>query len=73
MGEPGQVEGRLEPHGQRQLEPRQGGKLRILANLFANPNPPQIDDYYEPYTYDYEHLKNAPLSQTPPTARRCRC
>ena len=62
-------EGRLEPHGQRQLEPRQGGKLRILANLFANPNLPQIDDYYEPYTYDYEHLKNAPLSQTPPTAR----
>ena len=51
------------------LEPRQGGKLRILANLFANPNLPQIDDYYEPYTYDYEHLKNAPLSQTPPTAR----
>ena len=51
------------------LEPRQGGKLRILANLFANPNLPQIDDYYEAYTYDYEHLKNAPLSQTPPTAR----
>ena len=51
------------------LEPRQGGKLRILANLFANPNLPQIDDYYEPYTYDYEHLKNAPLSRTPPTAR----
>lgn len=51
------------------LEPRQGGKLRILANLFANPNLPQIDDYYEPFTFDYEHLKNAPLSQTPPTAR----
>ena len=29
------------------LEPRQGGKLRILANLFANPNLPAIDDYYE--------------------------
>jgi nitrate reductase beta subunit len=51
------------------LEPRQGGKLRILANLFANPNLPSIDDYYEPFTFDYEHLQNAPLMQTPPTAR----
>ena len=30
---------------------------------------PSIDDYYEPFTFDYEHLQNAPLSQTPPTAR----
>ncbi|KVD73929.1 nitrate reductase [Burkholderia sp. ABCPW 14] len=51
------------------LEPRQGGKLKILANIFANPNLPGIDDYYEPFTYDYAHLQNAPLSQTPPTAR----
>ncbi|MGN5479068.1 hypothetical protein ACTMU2_25370 [Cupriavidus basilensis] len=51
------------------LEPRQGGKLKILTNLFANPNLPQIDDYYEPFTYDYEHLQKAPLVQTPPTAR----
>ena len=52
-----------------QLTPKQGGKLRILANLFANPNLPAIDDYYEPFTFDYEHLQNAPLMQTPPTAR----
>ncbi|WP_225547590.1 nitrate reductase subunit beta [Chromobacterium violaceum] len=51
------------------LEPRQGGKLKILANIFANPNLPAIDDYYEPFTYDYEHLQNAPRMQTPPTAR----
>lgn len=51
------------------LDPKQGGKLRILSNLFANPNLPQIDDYYEPFTFDYEHLQNAPLMQTPPTAR----
>ena len=51
------------------LQPRQGGKLRILGNLFANPNLPQIDDYYEPFTYDYQRLQDAPLSQTPPTAR----
>ena len=51
------------------LEPRQGGKLRILANLFANPNLPSIDDYYEPFTYDYQHLQSAPRMKTPPTAR----
>ncbi|AJG19168.1 nitrate reductase subunit beta [Cupriavidus basilensis] len=51
------------------LEPRQGSKLGILAKLFTNPNLPQIDEYYEPFTYDYEHLQKAPLVQTPPTAR----
>ncbi|MFP3754568.1 MULTISPECIES: nitrate reductase subunit beta [Cupriavidus] len=51
------------------LTPRQGGRARILSNLFANPNLPQIDDYYEPFTYDYEHLQKAPLMPTPPTAR----
>lgn len=51
------------------LQPRQGGKLKIMANIFANPDLPQIDDYYEPFTYDYEHLQNAPDMKTPPTAR----
>ncbi len=41
----------------------------MLANLFANPNMPEIDDYYEPFTFDYEHLHNAPSSKAPPTAR----
>ena len=45
------------------LEPRQGGKLKILANIFANPNLPAIDEYYEPFTYDYEHLQNAPRAK----------
>lgn len=51
------------------LELKQGGKLKILANMFANPNMPEIDEYYEPFTYDYEHLQNAPEMPTPPTAR----
>jgi nitrate reductase beta subunit len=51
------------------IEPRQGGKWRILANIFANPNLPEIDDYYEPFTFDYEHLHNAPESQAAPVAR----
>jgi nitrate reductase beta subunit len=46
-----------------------GGKLRKLANLFYNPDLPLIDDYYEPWTYDYEHLTNAPPSKHQPVAQ----
>ena len=48
---------------------RQGGKLALLGKIFANPHLPQIDDYYEPYTFDYAHLQSAPSSKAPPTAR----
>ncbi len=51
------------------LQPRQGGKLRILANIFANPDLPEIDDYYEPFDFDYEHLQNSPDSKHQPVAR----
>ncbi len=49
--------------------PKQGGKWRTLANIFANPNLPSIDDYYEPFTFDYEHLHKSPEAKTMPTAR----
>ncbi|POF27746.1 nitrate reductase subunit beta [Roseibium marinum] len=51
------------------LQPKQGGKWRILANIFGNPNLPEIDDYYEPFTFDYDHLKSAPEMEAFPTAR----
>jgi nitrate reductase beta subunit len=51
------------------IEPKIGGKWRILANIFANPNMPEIDDYYEPFTFDYEHLQKSPETQAFPTAR----
>lgn len=51
------------------LVPKQGNKLRILANIFGNPDLPEIDDYYEPFDYDYEHLHNAPESKHQPTAK----
>ncbi len=51
------------------LKLKQGGRLKILGNLFANPNMLAIDDYYEPFSYDYQHLQNAPDMKTPPTAR----
>ena len=51
------------------LQPRQGSKWRILANLFGNPDLPEIDDYYEPFDFDYDHLKSAPEMEAFPTAR----
>jgi nitrate reductase beta subunit len=29
------------------------------SRIFANPHLPEIDDYYEPFTFDYEHLQEA--------------
>ncbi|MGZ6709349.1 MAG: nitrate reductase subunit beta, partial [Solirubrobacteraceae bacterium] len=46
-----------------------GGALKKLASIFANPDLPLIDDYYEPWTYDYETLVTAPLSDIDPVAR----
>ncbi len=51
------------------IVPKQGGRWAILAKIFANPHLPEIDDYYEPFTFDYEHLHNAPELPTSPVAR----
>jgi len=51
------------------IRPKLGGKWRVLAQIFANPHLPEIDDYYEPFTFDYGHLQSAPESATMPTAR----
>lgn len=51
------------------LVPRMGGKVGVLTNIFANPHMPEIDDYYEPYTFDYEHLQKADNVKAQPIAR----
>ncbi|MCJ1885616.1 nitrate reductase subunit beta [Pseudomonas sp. LA21] len=51
------------------IVPRIGGKFRVLANIFANPDLPEIDDYYEPFDFDYQHLHTAPRAQHQPVAR----
>ncbi|HEY5854894.1 MAG TPA: nitrate reductase subunit beta [Aldersonia sp.] len=50
------------------LRLRDGGRLAKLAKIFANPKLPSIDDYYEPWTYDYENLTNAPAGEHIPVA-----
>ncbi|WP_420590091.1 nitrate reductase subunit beta [Bacterioplanoides sp.] len=51
------------------LTPKIGGKRNILANIFANPDLPEIDDYYEPFDFDYQHLHTAGESKHQPVAR----
>jgi nitrate reductase beta subunit len=46
-----------------------GGRIRKLLTIFSNPKLPAIQDYYEPWTYDYETLINAPLQEHTPVAR----
>ncbi len=53
----------------KKLELKSGGKIKRLTNIFANPDMPEIDDYYEPFTFNYAHLQNAPLLEATPTAR----
>ncbi len=45
------------------------GRLGTLAEIFYNPYLPTLDDYYEPWTYEYEELFNAPLGDDQPSAR----
>jgi nitrate reductase beta subunit len=58
---------KLDRRGRLRL--KAGGPLKKLASIFWNPDLPTLDDYYEPWTYDYDHLISAPPSQVQPTAR----
>ena len=42
--------------------------MGVLSKIFANPVLPQIDDYYEPFTFDYRDLHRAPegITSLPP-------
>ncbi|GGT07270.1 nitrate reductase subunit beta [Streptomyces kurssanovii] len=46
-----------------------GGRFKKLITIFSNPKLPSLDDYYQPWTYDYETLTNAPLQEHTPVAR----
>lgn len=48
---------------------RAGGKALRLAGIFHNPHLPQIDAYYEPWTYDYETLIASPQRRHQPALR----
>jgi nitrate reductase beta subunit len=51
------------------LQPRMGNKANLLHKIFANPHMPEIDDYYEPFDFDYQHLHTAKEGKHQPVAR----
>ena len=61
-------QGGWEKNGDEQLKMKSTGKARVVPNIFHNPHMPSMDDYYEPWTYDYQNLFNAPEGSDQPTA-----
>jgi nitrate reductase / nitrite oxidoreductase, beta subunit len=60
--------GGWELGGNGKLRLKGGGRIKKLLQLFANPRLPGIEDYYEPWTYEYDNLLHAPAQQNIPTA-----
>ena len=51
------------------LIPGPGSKAGIMKNIFANPYMPRINDYYEPFTFNYSVLHSGSRFKTPPSAK----
>ena len=62
-------QGGWEQDGKGGVKLRLQNKAQTLGNIFANPALPTVDDYYEPWTYDYDELFDAPAGHDQPTAR----
>jgi nitrate reductase / nitrite oxidoreductase, beta subunit len=50
------------------LKLRLHSRLMGMMNLFYNPNLPDLKDYYEPFTFRYQDLFNAPEGKDQPVA-----
>ncbi|MDM8558926.1 nitrate reductase subunit beta [Candidatus Parabeggiatoa sp. HSG14] len=61
-------QGGWQPKGDS-IKLRVTDKFRGFANIFHQPHLPTIDDYYEPWTYKYSDLFDAPAGDDQPTAR----
>ena len=51
------------------LELKAGGRLHKGLNIFHNPDLPTIDEYYEPWSYDYDRLISSPKRRHQPSIR----
>ncbi len=56
----------LDKKGRLQL--KAGGRLKKLLSIFYNPDLPSIDDYGDPWTYNYGDVIDAPLGAHNPSA-----
>ncbi len=65
-----QVQGWLGEERQRQAAASsRPARRKVVPNIFHNPHMPSMDDYYEPWTYDYQNLFNAPEGLRPADRR----
>ena len=60
-------QGGWEVNGKLKL--KSTSKAKAIFNTFHHPHMPSLDDYYEPWTYTYEDLFNAPEGSDQPVAR----
>ncbi len=51
------------------LRLRAGGRSAKLLKIFHNPDLPDIDEYYEPWTYNYDKLVSGPAKKHQPATR----
>ena len=47
---------------------RHGSRPTILGKLFSSPRQPEVKDYYEPFTFDFDTLKQSLRRKTAPTS-----
>jgi nitrate reductase / nitrite oxidoreductase, beta subunit len=52
----------------KRLKLRAMGKGPTLLNMFFQPNMPKMEDYYEPFDFDYSNLYKAPPGSDQPVA-----
>ncbi len=55
----------LDRRGKLRL--RSGSRIQRLAKLFYNPDLPTIEEYHDPFTYDYAKLISAPAGTKAPS------
>ncbi|EUA33748.1 4Fe-4S binding domain protein [Mycobacterium xenopi 3993] len=74
IGYPKRYEDQQQWHGgwtldrKGRLQLKSGSRLRRLLSIFYNPDLPTIDDYGDPWTYDYQTVIDAPLGTPNPSA-----
>ncbi|PDR70214.1 nitrate reductase subunit beta, partial [Listeria monocytogenes] len=59
----------LNKKGQLELKSGNRWSKIALGKIFYNPDMPLIKDYYEPWTYNYEHLTTAKEGKHSPVAK----
>jgi nitrate reductase beta subunit len=62
-------QGGWELNKRGRLTLKAGSRWKKLLTIFSNPKLPSIQDYYEPWTYDYATLTDAPAQEHTPVAR----